>query len=248
MATATQVATFIQQIAPLAQEQAKKHDNKIFPSVCIAQACCESAFGTSAKMINANAVFGIKVGRTASRFGTAWKGAAYKTGTTEYYDGKNAVRITDHFRAYDSIADSVEDYFDLLTTASRYKYALNRPTPLECIEGIQKAPYATSPTYVRTIMSIITKYGLTKYDPGQKAADNRNPYEVPTRTIRRGHKTKNDVRWLQFELNRRGYGLIVDGIFGQQTEDAVRNYQNRQALVCDGVVGARTRGEQLAGK
>lgn len=170
MATKAQVEAFIAKIAPLAQKQAKAHGNKIFASVCIAQACCESAYGTSKKMAKANAVFGIKVGKSKYHFGTAWKDKAYSSKTNECYDGKTYTQITDMFRAYDSLEDSVTDYFDLLCVSSRYKYALNQPTPLACIQGIQKAPYATSPTYVNTIMSIINKYGLTKYDSGSTAA------------------------------------------------------------------------------
>lgn len=164
MATQTQVKEFIDMIAPIAVTQAAKHGNKIFPSVCIAQACCESAYGTSPKMKAANAVFGIKVGKSSYKYGTAWKGKAYSTKTKECYDGSTYVEITDMFRAYDSIEDSVEDYFDMLCTSKRYKEALNQVNPLACITGIQKAPYATSPTYITTIMGIISKYGLTKYD------------------------------------------------------------------------------------
>lgn len=164
MATQAQVNSFIAMIAPIAVLQAAKHGNKIFQSVCIAQACCESAYGTSPKMKAANAVFGIKVGKSSYKFGTAWKGKAYSTKTKECYDGSTYVEIMDMFRAYDSIEESVEDYFDMLCTSKRYEEALNQINPLACITGIQKGPYATSPTYVTTIMGIIAKYGLTKYD------------------------------------------------------------------------------------
>ena len=164
MATKAQVNAFIAKIAPIAILQAAKHGNKIFPSVCIAQACCESAYGTSPKMIAANAVFGIKVGKSKYHFGTAWKDKAYSTKTKECYDGKTYTEITDMFRAYDTIEDATEDYFDLLCTAKRYQYALNQPTPLACITGIQKAPYATAPDYINTIMKIINNNGLTVYD------------------------------------------------------------------------------------
>lgn len=240
MATAAQVSQFISKIAPIAQRQAQKHGNKVFPSICIAQACCESAFGTSTKMVKANAVFGIKVGNSAWKYGTAWKGKAYKTGTTEYYDGKTATKITDYFRAYDSIEDSVEDYFDLLCNAKRYAAALNRSTPRECIEGIQKAPYATSPTYVQTIMSIVDKYGLTGYDGAPAVVKpNVNPYSEPKKNIRLGSRG-NDVRWLQYELNLRWYKLTVDGIAGEKTISALTDYQSQNGLDPDGICGQKT--------
>ena len=252
MASAAQVKKFIQMIAPIAQAQAKKHGGKIFPSICIAQACCESGYGTSAKMVNANAVFGIKVGKSAYKFGTAWKGAAYKTGTTEYYDGKTATKIVDWFRAYDSIEDAVEDYFDLLCTASRYKNALNRSTPEECIRGIQDGNYASSPKYISTIMSIVKERNLTQYDPGgapaasqqQGAAVSVNPYPVPKTLLRRG-STGVGVRWLQRELVSHGFHLLVDGIYGPKTEQAVRDFQQAAGLKSDGLVGPLTRNALL---
>ena len=163
MATKAQQAAFVSMIAPIAQEQAKKHENKIFPSVCIAQAIHESGWGTAPKMVKANALFGVKVG-SGVKFGTAWKGAAYKTGTTEYYDGKTATRITDFFRKYDTVADSVEDYMDMLCTAKRYQKALNRSNPSECINGIVAGGYATGPAYAQSIISLIKKYNLSWYD------------------------------------------------------------------------------------
>ena len=166
----TQINNFINMLAPIAQAQAKKHGNKIYASVCIAQACQESGFGTSAKMTKANALFGIKVGNSAYKFGTAWKGAAYKTGTTEYYDGKNPTKIVDWFRQYDSIEDATEDYFDMLCHCKRYKPALNQPTPEACIRAIVAGGYATGPSYADHIITLINKYNLTKYDGKVSAA------------------------------------------------------------------------------
>ena len=236
MATQEQVKVFINKIAPIAIEQAKKHGNKIFPSVCIAQACCESAYGTSPKMIRANAVFGIKVGKSKWHFGTAWKDKAYSTETKECYDGKTYKNITDLFRAYDSIEDAVEDYFDLLCVASRYKYALNQPTPLACIQGIQKAPYATSPTYVSTIMNIINNYGLTKYDGKDISL---NPYKLTATVMRLGNKGES-VKWIQYQLNKAGYNLSEDGIYGQKTKNAVMDFQKKNSILVDGITGKNT--------
>ncbi len=159
----TQQAAFIEKMAPIAQRQSKKHDGKIFPSVCIAMAIHESGWGTAQKMAAANALFGFKVG-SGKKYGSAWKGKAYKSGTTEYYDGKTATRITDFFRAYDSVEDSTEDYMDLLCTAARYKKALSQPTPQKCIEGIVGGGYASGPDYQSAILNLISTYNLTKYD------------------------------------------------------------------------------------
>lgn len=48
------------------------------------------------------------------------------------------------------------------------------------------------------------------------------------------------VKQLQSELNRRGYGLDEDGIFGKKTRAAVRDYQKKNGLRCmTGSPGAR---------
>lgn len=155
---------FINMVAPIAVAQAAKHNNALFPSVCIAQAAQESGWGKSAKMVKANALYGIKVGKSAWKFGTAWKGAAYKTGTTEYYDGKNPTRIVDFFRAYDNIEDATEDYMDMLCHCQRYKQALNRSTPTQSITAIVAGGYATGPEYAAHIMGIINNCNLQIFD------------------------------------------------------------------------------------
>ena len=163
MATKKQADQFIDVMRPLAQKHSKRYNYSIFPSVCIAQACVESAYGTSQKMIQANAVFGIKVGR-GTTYGDFWVGGCYKSKTTEYYVGNIPSKVNDWFRAYPTIEDSVGDYFDLLNKSSRYAKALNCANPLACITGIKEGGYATSPSYVETIMKVIDSFGLDRFD------------------------------------------------------------------------------------
>lgn len=155
MATKAQVNEFIANVGAIALSEAKKRRTQgkkwILPGICVAQGACESAWGTSAKMVNANALFGIKCG-------SKWKGKFYDTRTKECYDGKNYVSITDKFRAYDSVEDSVSDYYDLITGSSRYSAACNNADAKETITAIKNGGYATSPTYIATIMSIYNKY------------------------------------------------------------------------------------------
>ena len=151
MALNKKQAEFLSRIVPIAQRQSLKHGNKLFASVTIAQAINESGWGTSKRMVAANALFGIKVGKSAYKFGDAWHGAAYKTGTTEYYDGKTATKITDYFRQYDTVEDAVCDYMDMLLHCSRYKGAVSRRSPQQSIEGIVAGGYATDPKYLSTI-------------------------------------------------------------------------------------------------
>lgn len=48
------------------------------------------------------------------------------------------------------------------------------------------------------------------------------------------------VRSVQQELNARGYTLSTDGKFGAKTVSAVQNWQSKNALTADGVVGKAT--------
>ena len=148
---------FIPTIAPLVQAENKKRGYPLFSSVVIAQAICESGWGQSKKMMKANAIFGIKAM-------SGWKGKVYNANTQECYDGSIYTNITVCFRAYNSLAESISDYFDLITKLERYRKATVAETPLECITAIKNGGYATSPTYINTIMSIINSNDLTKYD------------------------------------------------------------------------------------
>ena len=157
---------FIPTIAPIVVSENKKRGNPLFSSVVIAQAICESNWGQSKIMMKANAIFGIKA--TSS-----WKGKVYNSKTKECYDGVSYTTIDACFRAYDNLQDSISDYFDLITRSERYRKACVASSPLECITAIKNGGYATSPTYINTIMSIINSNNLTIYDNvSQETTDN----------------------------------------------------------------------------
>ena len=61
-----------------------------------------------------------------------------------------------------------------------------------------------------------------------------------TDLLRKGDRG-DDVKLLQHRLNILGSQLTVDGIWGVQTDSAVRGYQYRAGLTVDGIVGAKTR-------
>lgn len=147
---------FLNKIIPIIQNENSKRGNPLYNSVVIAQAICETGWGSSSLMIKANAIFGIKA--TGN-----WKGKVYNARTKEYYD-RNAYNIVDCFRAYNSFEESVADYFNLICNSSRYKKALYTNNPTECITAIKNGGYATSPVYINTIMSIIDNNNLRQYD------------------------------------------------------------------------------------
>jgi peptidoglycan hydrolase-like protein with peptidoglycan-binding domain len=57
--------------------------------------------------------------------------------------------------------------------------------------------------------------------------------------VRRGDQ-EHPVRTLQYLLRARGHTVVVDGVFGPDTEAAVRAFQQEKHLAVDGVVGPLT--------
>jgi SOS response regulatory protein OraA/RecX len=171
MATKVEVQEFISKLSKLAIAERNKRDKWVLPSICIAQSALETGWGKSKLMVKANAYFGIKAGKS-------WKGKVYSSKTQECYDGVNYTTITDTFRAYDSVEQSVSDYFDLITGSSRYVGAVNNGDALSTITAIKNGGYATSPTYIQNVMSIVKQYNLEQYDTVTKKSNEEIAKEV----------------------------------------------------------------------
>ena len=204
---------FIPTIAPLVVAENNKRGKPLYPSVVIAQAICESNWGQSTIMMKANAIFGIKA--TSS-----WKGKVYNANTQECYDGSTYTNITACFRAYDSLAESIADYFDLILGLSRYQGAINTSSPLECITAIKNGGYATSPTYINTIMSIINTNNLTQYDDVEvveNSVDNSTNIDAIAKDViagkyGNGNDRKNKLGNLYEEVQKRVNEILGNNV------------------------------------
>ena len=155
MATQEQVHAFINQIAPLIQKESKARGYKV-ASPIIAQACCESAFGTSSLGYKYHNYFGMKCG-------SSWKGKSVNLKTKEEYSVGQLTTIRDNFRVYDSMEEGVIGYFNFIST-KRYANLKDATTPRQYLEMIKADGYATSSTYIATNMNLVDKYGLTRFD------------------------------------------------------------------------------------
>lgn len=227
MASSAQAKQFIQRIAPIIQEEAKARGYLVCSPI-IAQACIESAFDTSLLSSKFYNYFGMKCG-------SSWKGKSVNMRTKEEYNSQ-LVSIRDNFRVYNSMIDGVKGYFDFINT-KRYSNLKTASTPEEYLTRIKADGYATSSSYVNTNMNCIKKYDLEKWDWNKQSVS--NPYNLTASLMK--EKTKGEsVKWLQYELNKYGYGLAVDGDFGKKTKAAVMDFQKNHGLVVDGIAGKNT--------
>lgn len=80
----------------------------------------------------------------------------------------------------------------------------------------------------------------SKTEPVDVQPKTGNPYSEPTKNVRYNSKG-NDARWLQYELNRYGYKLLVDGIISQRSIDALKDFQISHGLEPDGICGPKTK-------
>lgn len=80
-------------------------------------------------------------------------------------------------------------------------------------------------------------------DEPQALGKPENPYPVPDYTLYRFRPdmNKDNVRWMQWALNRMNYGLEPDGKLGPATEAALKDAQKRLGLETDGRCGPATR-------
>lgn len=224
---------FLQIIKPMVIKDMQR--NKILASLTAAQGLIESNKGNSGLTQKANNLFGIK---------GDYNGAYVTMPTTEYYNGIKTT-VNAQFRKYPSWAESIDDHSGLFWRAARYANLRGcTDYRMACI-NVQKDGYATSPTYAQTLIKTIETYKLWTWDAeamGQpvELPKTGNPYPEPTKNLKMNSRG-NDVRWLQVELNRYGYKLIVDGIFGQKTHAALIDFQARHNLVADGICGVLTR-------
>lgn len=123
----------------------------IIKQVCLAQACLETGYGSSGLMVKAHALFGIKASKT-------WKGKVYSAKTREVYNSVEQT-VSAVFRAYDTVADSIRDYYKLIS-GKRYVKALKADTVAEAIRIIASSGYATDPNYPVTIINIYNEFIL----------------------------------------------------------------------------------------
>jgi flagellum-specific peptidoglycan hydrolase FlgJ len=149
---------FIQKYGPFIAKTTK--GTGIFPGTVVAQAVLESSggglVGGSKLSREANNYFGIKCHST-------WNGKKYYINTGEWSAEKGNYAVNACFRHYNSVEDSLKDHISFLQTNPRYKQAgvFEAKSVEEQAKALQRAGYATSPTYADKVTSIYN--GLKSY-------------------------------------------------------------------------------------
>jgi len=161
-ASAATQASFVRDLWP--QAQAAGAELGVDPRGVIAQAALETNWGQSvphdASGKSSNNLFGVKTG-------AAWTGASLTAGTKEFQGG-SAVATSAQFRAYDSHAQSLDDYVALLRGNPRFAAALNTGSNVQAFAtALQRGGYATDPDYARKVSAIAS----TLPEPGPGSAE-----------------------------------------------------------------------------
>lgn len=153
---------FVDQLLPLAQKAAAELG--VEPKVLIAQAALETGWGRSViKNRDGSSsynLFNIKAG-------SAWDGRQARVSTLEF-EGGVPVKVMAGFRAYESYADSFNDYVKFIKDKPRYADAIKQVSnPERYMQELQQAGYATDPHYAGKVMSIYNSRAFTTSSPAE---------------------------------------------------------------------------------
>ena len=146
------IQAYIAKYRDIALEQ--EHKYGIPAPITLAQGILESGAGKSGLTRASNNHFGIKKG-------TSWRGPTYAAWDDEPQKSR--------FRVYASAAESFRDHSLLLTNA-RYRHLLGKSVYdyRGWAIGLQRAGYATSPTYAQSLIGYIDAYRLYAVNGGVK--------------------------------------------------------------------------------
>ncbi len=126
--------------------------------ITVAQAILESDWGDSGLSRRTNNLFGIKGHGGIGSDGVIWM-------RTEEVDGAgNRYELIEPFRAYRSYADSVADHDRLLTSLSRYQWAMDaRHDPREFAYRLMEGGYSTDPSYADKLIALMDEFNLYQF-------------------------------------------------------------------------------------
>lgn len=145
----TRQQRFVESLRPHAERAARRLGTT--PEVLLAQAALETGWGRhvvgGANGQASHNLFSIKADRS-------WDGNTVTQRTLEVFDGK-PVRVSAAFRAYANVGAAFDDYVSFIQQNPRYERALQRAAdPRAYVQELQRAGYATDPSYAQKILQI----------------------------------------------------------------------------------------------
>jgi SH3-like domain-containing protein len=201
--------SFINQIAPYIIAEAKERGYKICSTV-VAQAIIESNWGKSQLSLKYFNFFGIKAGQAWLKSGKP----SINMNTKEEYVVGHQMAIKDYFRCYSDMKSGVKGYYDFINT-KRYANLKTAVTPKQYAEFLKADGYATSSTYVQTLVNTVNKYQLDRFDEGTSPSVDyviNNVVNVKTTLNIRNLPSKDD-------------GLVVGSLHRDQVIE-IKGYEN----------------------
>ena len=159
-------------IAPDAVKACKKLGGYL-PSVLIAQTCLETGYGTGAgceSLVQHHNILGMKTDLLNNTWDSDyWPGRSWVKRTPEW-DGEKTIYIRDSFRIYPDNLACLCDYLQFMRDArygnGTYKYrdVMAYTDQYDLINAVSGRGYCTDPGYTPSVMRIIKKHDLSRYD------------------------------------------------------------------------------------
>jgi flagellum-specific peptidoglycan hydrolase FlgJ len=182
---------------------------KILPSLTIAQAILESAWGKSGLSRKAYNYFGMKAG-------AAWKGATYNSKTQEQTVAGQSFTINADFRAYTNVSDGIKGYYEFLQYPRYANLKGVTDYKLACTL-IKQDGWATDVSYTAKLVSLIEKYGLSKYDQMEGKEDEE--------MVKRYNTIEEIPVWAQATIKKLiSKGCIADANKLDLSDDMIRGF------------------------
>lgn len=147
---------FIALLAPIARSAERA--TGVPASVTLGVAIHESYWGISRLAREGNNLYGIKA---IGRGGTA----GVITFPTWEVVGGRSVTVQAAFRAYATVADSVEDFTRLISGYGRYAAAMRQQHDSRAfVRAVAAGGYATDPAWAAKVIGLMDRYDLYRYD------------------------------------------------------------------------------------
>lgn len=151
----TSAVEFVTNVKNTALSVAQRYN--IYPSLMIAQAGLESAWGNSYLSTNAHNLFGVK-----------WTGkGSYITLPTQEYYGGSYHTVNAKFQRYSSYYGSLMGYANLIANSFPNSTRRKASSPYQAARNLRHGKYgayATAPNYASTLSRVIKLYNLTRFD------------------------------------------------------------------------------------